>query len=165
MKIVNDYLVVAKVQRDLFPRQKEIFQQLTEFDQRRIIDLRKLGFSYRTVAARVQRNSSTVMRFLKQWTDENQTTRKIGSGRRKVTSARDVRRLLHMTVNDHTTSSRQLELRWSTATGVLISPSSTRRRLLHRRQRARVLLYRIRLATNHRPLCSAVGVRAKSLAT
>ncbi|GFT26065.1 hypothetical protein TNCV_2332491 [Trichonephila clavipes] len=58
------------------------------------------------------------MRVWKQLTDEHRTTRNIGSGRRKVTSARDDRHLLHMAVNNGTSSSRQLAARrWSTATG------------------------------------------------
>ncbi|GFV16972.1 uncharacterized protein TNCV_1768831 [Trichonephila clavipes] len=73
-----------------------------------IIGLRGGGFSYRAIGARVQRNSSTVIRVWKQWTDEHGTTRKTGSGRRKVTSARDDRHLLRMAVNNHTASSRQL---------------------------------------------------------
>ncbi|GFW06514.1 transposable element Tc1 transposase [Trichonephila clavipes] len=48
------------------------------------------------------------MRVWKQWTDEHQTTRKTGSGRRKVTSVRDDRHLLCMAVTDHTASSRQI---------------------------------------------------------
>ncbi|GFU68061.1 transposable element Tcb2 transposase [Trichonephila clavipes] len=48
------------------------------------------------------------MRVWKKWTDEHQTTRKTGSGRRKVTSARDGRHLLRMAMNDCTASSRQL---------------------------------------------------------
>ncbi|GFU93902.1 transposable element Tcb2 transposase [Trichonephila clavipes] len=83
------------------------------------------------------------MLFWKQWTDEDRTTRKTGSGRWKVMSARDDRHLLRMAMKDHTASSRQLATRWSTATGVLMSASSTRRRLLHRGLRAREPLYRI----------------------
>ncbi|GFS68606.1 transposable element Tcb2 transposase [Trichonephila clavipes] len=64
------------------------------------------------------------MRVWKQWTNEQETTRKTGTGRRKVTSARDDRHLLRMAVNDRTASSRQLAARWSTATGVLMSASS-----------------------------------------
>ncbi|GFV46933.1 HTH_Tnp_Tc3_2 domain-containing protein [Trichonephila clavipes] len=45
-----------------------------------------------------------------------------------------------MTVNNHTASSRQLAARWSITIGVLMSASSSRRRLMHR---ARVSLYRI----------------------
>ncbi|GFY16729.1 hypothetical protein TNCV_2788511 [Trichonephila clavipes] len=56
--------------------------------------------------------------------DEHQTTRKTGSGQRKVTSARDDQQLLHLAVNDRTASSRQLAARFSTATGVLMPASS-----------------------------------------
>ncbi|GFX33054.1 transposable element Tc1 transposase [Trichonephila clavipes] len=76
------------------------------------------------------------MQVWKQWTDEH-CTRKTGSGRRKVTSARDDRHLLHMAVNDRTVFSRKLAARWSTAAGVLMSASSIRRRLLHRALRSR----------------------------
>ncbi|GFX71761.1 transposable element Tcb1 transposase [Trichonephila clavipes] len=58
-----------------------------------------------------------------------------------------------MVVNDRTASSRQLAVRWSTATGVLMSASSIHRHLLHRGLRATVPLYRISLAANHRRLC------------
>ncbi|GFY18294.1 uncharacterized protein TNCV_2047001 [Trichonephila clavipes] len=37
-----------------------------------------------------------------------------------MTSARDDRHLLHMAVNDHTASSRQLAARWSTIIGALM---------------------------------------------
>ncbi|GFW14431.1 transposable element Tcb2 transposase [Trichonephila clavipes] len=57
------------------------------------------------------------MRVWNQWTDEHRTTRKISSGRRKVTSARDNRHPLCMAVNDRTASSRQLAARLTTATG------------------------------------------------
>ncbi|GFX61885.1 hypothetical protein TNCV_4790961 [Trichonephila clavipes] len=50
------------------------------FERGRIVDLREAGLSYRAVAARVQRNSSTIMRVSKQWTDEGRTARKSVSG-------------------------------------------------------------------------------------
>ncbi|PRD27567.1 UNVERIFIED_CONTAM: hypothetical protein NCL1_35007 [Trichonephila clavipes] len=89
-------------------RNKEKFQQLTEFERVKIVGLREGGFSYHVIGARVQWNSSTVMRVWKQWTDEHRATRKTGSARRKVTSARDDRHLLHVAVNDCTACSRQL---------------------------------------------------------
>ncbi|GFU56597.1 transposable element Tcb1 transposase [Trichonephila clavipes] len=55
-----------------------------------------------------------------------------------------------MVVKERTASSRQLAARWSTVTGVQISASSIRQRLLHRGLRARVLLYRISLTANYR---------------
>ncbi|GFV17578.1 HTH_Tnp_Tc3_2 domain-containing protein [Trichonephila clavipes] len=57
-----------------------------------------------------------------------------------------------MAMNDRTASSRQLAARWSTAAGVIMSVSSISRRLLHRGSRARVPLYRMPLAANHRRL-------------
>ncbi|GFT95216.1 uncharacterized protein TNCV_3325531 [Trichonephila clavipes] len=87
---------------------KEKFQQLTEFERMIIMDLREGGFSYRAIGARMQGNSSTVMPVWKQWTDEHRTTRKTGSGRWKVTSARDDRHLLRMAMNNRTASFRQL---------------------------------------------------------
>ncbi|GFX00201.1 transposable element Tcb2 transposase [Trichonephila clavipes] len=104
------------------------------------------------VGARVQRNSSTVVRVWKQWTVELRTTRKSGCGRWKVTSVCDDRHLLQLVVNDRTPCSRQLGANLSTATGVLMSNSGIRRRLLHRRLRAKVPLYSTHLLANHRPL-------------
>ncbi|GFV32716.1 transposable element Tc1 transposase [Trichonephila clavipes] len=130
-------------------RKKEKFQQLTEFEQGRVIGLGEGGFSIAQYGARVQRNSSTVIRVWKQWTHEHRTTGKTGRRRRKVTSARDDRYRFRMAVNGRTASSRQFASRWSIATGVLMSASSIRRRLLPRGLRA---LYRIPLTVNHRQL-------------
>ncbi|GFX47794.1 hypothetical protein TNCV_5002151 [Trichonephila clavipes] len=52
-------------------RNKQKFQQITEFEREKIIGLREGGFSYHAKGTRVQRNSSTVMRVWKQdvvWT-------------------------------------------------------------------------------------------------
>ncbi|GFT79189.1 transposable element Tc1 transposase [Trichonephila clavipes] len=95
---------------------------------------------------------SPVIRVWKQWTEEYRTTRKTGSGQRKVTSARGDRHLLRMAVNDRTASSRQLAECWSTVTGVLMSALSIHRRLWHRGLSARVLIYVIPLMANHQRL-------------
>ena len=133
-------------------RKRARFEQLTEFERRRIIGLREGELSYRSVAARVQRNSSTVMRVWKQWTDEGRTTRKSGSGSLNVASTRDYRHLVRMVRTDRTDSSRQLAAQWSIATDVSLCASSIRRRLLQRELRARTPLYRITLTLNHRRL-------------
>ncbi|GFT15006.1 transposable element Tcb2 transposase [Trichonephila clavipes] len=64
-------------------RNKEKFQQLTEFERGGISAFER-RFFYRSTGARVQWNSSAVKRVWKQWTDEHRTTRKTGSGRRKL---------------------------------------------------------------------------------
>ncbi|GFS95251.1 transposable element Tc1 transposase [Trichonephila clavipes] len=113
------------------------FEQISEFERGRIVGLPEAGLSYRAVAARVQRNSSTIMRVSKQCTYEGRTARKSGSGPRNVTSARDDRRLVRRAQTDRTASSRQLAAQRSTATGV----SSIRRRLLQRGLHARIPFY------------------------
>ncbi|XP_071039865.1 uncharacterized protein [Parasteatoda tepidariorum] len=118
-------------------RKRASFQQLTESERGIIICLQEAGLSYRAVAARVQRNSSTVMRAWKQCTNECQTTRKSGSGPRNVTSARDDRHLVRMALTDRTAPSRQLAAQWSIATGVSLCASSIHRRLLKCGLRAR----------------------------
>ncbi|GFX80937.1 transposable element Tcb2 transposase [Trichonephila clavipes] len=50
------------------------------------------------------------MRVWKRWTDEDRTTRKTGSERWNMTSARDDRHLLRMVGNDRTVSSRKIPL-------------------------------------------------------
>ncbi|GFU28606.1 transposable element Tcb1 transposase [Trichonephila clavipes] len=47
----------------------ENFQQLTEFERGRTIGLREGRFFYRIIGARVQSNSSAVMRVWTQWND------------------------------------------------------------------------------------------------
>ena len=81
-------------------RKRARFEQLTEFERGRIIDLREDGLLYRAVAALVQRYSSTVMRLWKQWTDECRTTRKPRSGPQNMTSTREDRHLVRMTRTD-----------------------------------------------------------------
>ncbi|GFU89004.1 transposable element Tc1 transposase [Trichonephila clavipes] len=141
------------------------FEQISVFERGRIVGLREAGLSYRAVAARVQRNSSTIMRVSKQWTDEGLTARKSGSGPRNVTSAREDRRLERMAQTDRTAFSRQLAAQWSTATGVSLCASSIRRRLLQRGLRARIPFYAgflsrktIAACGYNGPMCIAAGV-------
>nr|XP_042908286.1 uncharacterized protein LOC122271363 [Parasteatoda tepidariorum] len=118
-------------------RKRASFQQLTDFERGRTIGLREAGLSYGADAARVQRNSSTVVCVWKQWTNECQTTWKSGSGPRNVTSARDYRHLVRMALTDSTVPTRQLAAQWSIATGVSLCASSIHRRLLQHGLRSR----------------------------
>ncbi|GFX05431.1 transposable element Tc1 transposase [Trichonephila clavipes] len=93
-------------------RNKEKFQQLTEFERGRISGLREGRFSYRIIGVREQRNISTVIRVWKEWTDELRTTQKTGSGRRKGKSERNDQHLRCMAVNDRTASSRAWQAVW-----------------------------------------------------
>ena len=99
-----------------------------EFERGWIIRFQREEFSYLSIPARAQRNSSTVMRALKKWRDEQWIFRKTDKERPKVTSVHDDRHLLHMAV--YPATFRQLAELRSTATSVLMSVSSIRRRLL-----------------------------------
>ncbi|GFX05321.1 transposable element Tc1 transposase [Trichonephila clavipes] len=67
----------------------------------------------------MQRNSSTIMRVSKQWTDEGRTARKSVSGPRNVTSAREDRRLRGLRARiplyriPLTQNHRRLRLHWA----------------------------------------------------
>ncbi|GFX51518.1 transposable element Tc1 transposase [Trichonephila clavipes] len=87
------------------------FQQITEFELERPFGFHEGGFFCRSMASHVQRNSSTVMRVWKQWTDEHRTTQKTGRGQWSLTSACDDRHLVCMAVNDRTAFTRQLAAR------------------------------------------------------
>ncbi|GFV20858.1 transposable element Tc1 transposase [Trichonephila clavipes] len=100
------------------------FEQILEFERDKIVGLCEAGLSYRAVAACVQRNSSTIMRVSKQWTDEGRTARKSESETRNVTSTPDDRRLrrllqrlLRARIPLHriplTQNHRHLRLQWS----------------------------------------------------
>ncbi|GFX84848.1 uncharacterized protein TNCV_4996801 [Trichonephila clavipes] len=121
-----------------------IKRSIGKFERGRIIGHREGGFSY---CARVQRNSDASLEAVDRRAANNSK-----NWQWKVTSARDDRQLLRMAVNDRTASSSRLAERWSTVTGVLMSASSIRRRLLQCGLRARVPLYRIRVTASHRRL-------------
>ncbi|GFV52079.1 transposable element Tc1 transposase [Trichonephila clavipes] len=108
IRLFETQRVLIKLKKEVYARISEVvkFEQISEFERGRIVGLREAGLSYRAVAARVQRNSSTNMRVSKQWTDEVRTARKSRSGPRNVTSAREDRCLVRMAQTDHTPSSR-----------------------------------------------------------
>lgn len=99
------------------------FQHVTEFEREKIFGLRKEGFSYRAIAARVQRNRSTVFVFGSNGPMKI-GERKSGSGLWKVTSTRDDKHMLYMPLTDPITSSIQLAAHWTTAKCVSLSASS-----------------------------------------
>ncbi|GFU67530.1 uncharacterized protein TNCV_3239771 [Trichonephila clavipes] len=90
-------------------RNKEKFQQLTEFERGKIIGFREGGFSYHAIAVRVQGNSSIVLRVWKRRTDEHRTARKSDSGRRKGMSACDDRHLLRIVVYEGSNSRQTID--------------------------------------------------------
>lgn len=136
------------------PRRRERmqYQHVSEFERGRMIGLRETGLSYRDIAARTGHAATTVMRVWNQWIEEGRTQRRAGTGPHNVTTARDDRHLVRMAVTDRTASSTVLARRWSTATGVNMSASTVRRRLLRAGLVARMPLRRLPLTRNHQRL-------------
>ncbi|GFU49183.1 hypothetical protein TNCV_2674791 [Trichonephila clavipes] len=60
-------------------RKRATFQQLSELERGRLIDLREGGLSYRAIASHMQRNSSAVISIWTQCIDDSQTARKSGN--------------------------------------------------------------------------------------
>ncbi|GFU65483.1 transposable element Tc1 transposase [Trichonephila clavipes] len=54
-------------------RHRDSFDQVSEFDQRRIVAYRDCGLSFREIGQRVGRNQATVMRICHHWMQESVT--------------------------------------------------------------------------------------------
>ena len=117
-----------------------------------MVGLREAGLSYRDIAAHTGHAATTVIRVWNQWREEGRTQRRAGIGSRNVTTARDDLYLVRMAVTDRTVSSTVLSRRWSTATGLDLSPSTVRRRLLRAGLVARMTLPWLPLSRDHQRL-------------
>ncbi|GFX50117.1 transposable element Tcb1 transposase [Trichonephila clavipes] len=57
-------------------KQWSAFDQVSEFDRRRIVAYRDCGLSFREIVSRVGRNQTTVMRICDRWMQEGTTDRR-----------------------------------------------------------------------------------------
>ena len=117
-----------------------------------MVSLQEAGLSYRDIAARTGHAATTVMRVWNQWREQGLAHRRAGTGPRNVTTAQDDRHLARMAVTDRTASSTVLSRRCSTATGLDLSASTVRRRLLRAGLVARMPLRRLPLFRHHQRL-------------
>ena len=125
---------------------------MSAFERGRMVVLREAGLSYRDIAARTGNAATTVMCVWNQWREEGRTQRRTGTGPRSVTTARDDRHLVRKAVTDHAASSTVLSQRWSIATGLNLSASTVRRRLLRDGLVARMPLRWLPLSRDHQRL-------------
>ena len=124
-------------------------QQVHAFEWGRMVGLREASLSYHDVAARTGHVATTVMRVWNQWREEGRTQRRAGTGPRNVTTAWDECYLVCMAMIDCTASSTVLSRRWSTTTGLDLSASTVRRRLLRAGLVACMALRRLPLSRDH----------------
>ena len=124
------------------------YQQVSAFERGRMVGLREAGLSCHGIAARTGHAVTTVMRVWNQWREDGRTQRRA----RNVTTTRNDHHLVCMAVMDRTTSSTALGQRWSTATGLDLSASTVRRRLLRAGLVVRMPLGRLTLSRDHQRL-------------
>ena len=147
----------TKLKRESYCRyassmRKGAISTVSAFERDRMVGLREAGLSYRDITARTRHDATTVMRVWNPWREEGRTKRRAGTGPRNVTTARYDRHLVRMTVTDRTASSTVLSRRWSTATGLDLSASTVRRRLLRAGLVSRMPLRRLPLSRDHERL-------------
>ena len=86
-------------------RERAQYQQVIAFERGRTVGLREAGLSYRDIAARTGYAATTVMEPVER---RGRTQRRVGTGPRNVTRARDDRHLVRMSLTDRIASSTVL---------------------------------------------------------
>lgn len=110
-------------------RRRGNFQQLTPFERGRIIGMHDAGLGYREIARRLGRTHSTILRTCRGWQEEQLQTRRRGTGRPRVTHAREDRLLRRSAVQDPWEPSRSVGINWIRAVGRRVSMSTVYRRM------------------------------------
>ena len=107
------------------PRKRIIkkYFHLNEFQKGRIVGLCEQGTSTRKAATIVGTSNFTVNRIWNQWLKEGDCSRKVGSGRKKITSAREDRRIRRSALTCRKATAR--ELKDNLAIGQTYTPSVT----------------------------------------
>ncbi|GFU96327.1 transposable element Tcb1 transposase [Trichonephila clavipes] len=76
-------------------KQRSAFDQVSEFDRRRIVAYRDCGLSFREIGSRVGRNLTTVMRICDRWIQEGTTDRRGRSHPPQCTTSLSARTIRH----------------------------------------------------------------------
>ena len=120
-------------------------RELTASQRAVVIALHQEGLSSRQIAQRVNCHQTTVSRLIKRFNDSGSTAPMTGRGRKRSSSTRDDRALVHTSLRNRFLSSSDLKRKWEMQCGVSVSTSTIRKRLakagLHgRRPRKKPLL-------------------------
>ena len=104
-------------------------RRLSHDDRVRLVVLRDVGYSVRQIAARVKCSPSTVSKTLKRLAETGGVDDRSRSGRPKISSARQDRALVNLSLKDRRKTSVDLKKEWEEASGVVCSTRTVRRRL------------------------------------
>ncbi|GFV76118.1 HTH_Tnp_Tc3_2 domain-containing protein [Trichonephila clavipes] len=81
-------------------RSTNVQQHVYDFDKSRIVAYFECNLSYRSIAARVGRDSMTVSRIWNRWVQDGNTKSRAASQRPPITNSREDRHVTHMTLMD-----------------------------------------------------------------
>ncbi|GFY35999.1 HTH_38 domain-containing protein [Trichonephila clavipes] len=96
---------------------KTCFDQVSEFDRRRIVAFKDCGLSFRVIGQRVGRNQATLMRVCHRWIQEETMDLRGRSHPPRCTNAPDDRWIVRMAVMDYAATS----LKYSTIDSVCLA--------------------------------------------
>ncbi|GFV93811.1 transposable element Tcb1 transposase [Trichonephila clavipes] len=131
-------------------KQRSAFDQVSEFDQGRIVAYENCGLSFREIGSRVGRNQTTVMRICDRWMQEGTMDRRGRSHPPQCTTSREDRKIVSMAVTDRSVTSRTVAQHIESVTHHSVSARTIRRRLQQSGLSARRPLLGLPLTQNHR---------------
>ncbi|GFY33021.1 transposable element Tcb1 transposase [Trichonephila clavipes] len=108
---------------------RSAFDQISEFDRRRIVAYRDCGLSSKKIGSRVGRNQSTIMRICDRWMQEGTTDRRGQSHPPQGTTTREDRQIVRMAVMDRSVTSRTVAKHIESVTHHSVSARTILRRL------------------------------------
>ncbi|GFS82618.1 transposable element Tcb1 transposase [Trichonephila clavipes] len=110
-------------------RHRASFDQVSEFDRRRIISYSDCGLFFREISQHVGRNQATVLWVCHRWMQEETTDRQGRSHSPHCDTARDDRRIVRMEVMDRAATSRIIAQQIQSVTHHLVSARTIRHHL------------------------------------
>ncbi|GFS66271.1 transposable element Tcb1 transposase [Trichonephila clavipes] len=137
-------------------KQRSAFDQVSEFDRGRIVAYRDCGLSFREIGSRVGRNQTAVMRICDRWMQEGTMYACMyPCGRShppQCTTLREDRQTVHITLRDHSVTSRNIAQHIESVTNHSVSARTIRRRLQQSGLSVRRPLLGLPLTQNQRRL-------------
>ncbi|GBL74630.1 hypothetical protein AVEN_163776-1 [Araneus ventricosus] len=137
-------------------RRRSHYQQITEFERGRVVELREGGFSFRDIAGEFDRNVSTEHDCWQQSSREGTDSRRPGSGQPRGITERENRRVRRMVVAHRTVSVAEIRA----AVNTTVIQKTATYRLLQGQLRTRHPVACTPLTANHcrlrREWCQAV---------
>ncbi|GFT02452.1 transposable element Tcb1 transposase [Trichonephila clavipes] len=133
-------------------KQRSSFDQVSDFDRRRIVTYRDCGLPFREISSRVGRNQTTIMWICDSWMQEDTTDRRGRSHPPQCTTSSEDRQIVRISVAYLSVTSRTVAQHIESITHNSACACAIRRHLQHSGLYARRPLLGLPLTQNHRRL-------------